>query len=77
MQKKIGQHIWILRQIEAAKEKLNNETSNSISDEITDNSVDGSEESQPSHNSLHELQAKLNNEFGNIDSEVLLLTKQV
>ena len=81
MQKKLGQYIWTLRQIEAIKEKLNNETVNSISDEITDNSVDGEGASddglQPSQNTLHQLQARLEDEFGNIDSEVLILTKQV
>ena len=81
MQKKLGQYIWTLRQIEAIKENLNNKTVNSISDEITDNSVDGEGASddgvQPSQNTLHQLQAKLQDEFGNIDSEVLILTKQV
>ena len=81
MQKKLGQYIWTLRQIEAIKENLNNKTVNSISDEITDNSVDGEGTSddgvQPSQNTLHQLQAKLQDEFGNIDSEVLILTKQV
>ena len=86
MQKKLGRYIWTLRQIEAVKERLNNETGNSINDEITDNSVDGEGASdgsvdgdglQASQDTLRKLQSKLQDEFGNIDSEVLVLTKQV
>jgi len=59
------------------KKKLNNETVSNELDYVTDNMVEGYEAEDEQEETVHSLEGKLKNEYGNIDEEVYVLTNKV